>query len=75
VVDPGAAPAARRAIAARDPDPAPTIQEAASRRGGVELVTGCLLLDDTVRSRLERAWPRLEPEVAQLLFSEPVEGG
>ena len=37
------------------------------RRGGVELVTGGLVLDDTVASRLERAWPRVEPEIARLL--------
>lgn len=74
VVDPGTSDAARRALDALKPDPPPTIREAAVRRGGVELVTGSLVLDDTVRSRLERAWPRLEPAVAQLLFGEPEEG-
>jgi vacuolar-type H+-ATPase subunit E/Vma4 len=74
VVDPGSAPAARRALAALNPEPAPTIREAEARRGGVELVTGSLVLDDTVRSRLERSWARLEPAVAQLLLGEPGEG-
>jgi vacuolar-type H+-ATPase subunit E/Vma4 len=74
VVDPGAAPAARRALAGLGRRPEPTIREAEVRRGGVELVTGCLVLDDTVRSRLERAWPRLEPELARLLFGVPGEG-
>lgn len=69
VVDPGAAQAARRAIDALGRDPRPEIREAGAARGGVELVTGALVLDDTVASRLERAWPRVEPEIARLLFS------
>lgn len=68
VVDPGAAAAARRAVAALGVDPPPEIREAPRRRGGVELVTGALVLDDTVASRLERAWPRVEPEIAALLL-------
>jgi V/A-type H+-transporting ATPase subunit E len=44
--------------------------EAAARRGGVELRSGRLVLDDTLPSRLARAWPRLEPALARLLFGE-----
>lgn len=70
VVDPGAAAVARRAVGAVPGQPEPEIREAAERRGGVELVTGALVLDDTVAARLERAWPRVEPEIARLLFTE-----
>lgn len=68
VVDPGAAAAARRAAQALGADPPPEVREAPAPRGGVELLTGTLVLDDTVTSRLERAWPRVEPEIAALLF-------
>lgn len=44
--------------------------EAPARRGGVELRTGRLVLDDTLPSRLARAWPRLEPALGRLLFGE-----
>jgi vacuolar-type H+-ATPase subunit E/Vma4 len=74
VVDPGSGPAAQRALSALGCQPVPTVREAEVARGGVELVTGCLVLDDTVRSRLERAWPRLEPELARILFAGPAEG-
>lgn len=69
VVDPGGAPAARRALSALEGRPVPEVREAPVRRGGVELVTGVLVLDDTVASRLERAWPRVEPEIARLLLA------
>lgn len=69
VVDPGVAAAARRAVGSVPGQPEPEIREAAARRGGVELITGALVLDDTVASRLERAWPRAEPEIARLLFT------
>lgn len=70
VVDPGAEAAARRALAALGPAVPPGVEVASRRRGGVELVTGTLVLDDTVAGRLERAWPRAEPELARILFSE-----
>ena len=69
VVDPGSAAAARRAAQALGADPPPEVREAPAPRGGVELLTGTLVLDDTVASRLERAWPRVEPEIAGLLFA------
>jgi vacuolar-type H+-ATPase subunit E/Vma4 len=70
VVDPGDGATARRALEAAGMEPMPEIREADAPRGGVELVTGALVLDDTVASRLERAWPRVEPEIARLLLSE-----
>lgn len=70
VVDPGMVPVAQRAILSVGSEPKPEIRELASPRGGVELFTGALVLDDTVASRLERAWPRVEPEIARLLLSE-----
>ena len=70
VVDPGRAGAARRALASLRGAPAFEVREAEAARGGVELVTGALVLDDTVASRLERAWPRVEPELARLLLAE-----
>lgn len=70
VVDPGAEGAARRALEALRPEIVPEVRQAPRARGGVELVTGTLVLDDTVAGRLERAWPRLEPEIAAILFSE-----
>lgn len=70
VVDPGSAAVARRSLDALGSEPRPEIREADAPRGGVEFVTGPLVLDDTVASRLERAWPRVESEIARLLFSE-----
>lgn len=70
VVDPGRADTARRVLGRLGARPAPEIREADSVRGGVELITGALVLDDTAASRLERAWPRLEPELGRLLFGE-----
>jgi V/A-type H+-transporting ATPase subunit E len=72
VVDPGAEVEARRALARLDPE-APgrvDVRAAPAARGGVELVAGRRVLDDTLPSRLERAWPALEPELAGLLFAE-----
>jgi V/A-type H+-transporting ATPase subunit E len=46
------------------------IEAAPKARGGVEMVCGNRVLDDTLPSRLERAWPALEPELAALLFGE-----
>lgn len=70
VVDPGSAPAARRALAAAGSPPGIEIREAAVARGGAELLMGPLVLDDTVPSRLERAWVKAEPEIAGILLSE-----
>lgn len=70
VVDPGSSAAAQLAIDALGAQPTPEIREARAARGGVELITGVLVLDDTVPSRLERAWPRVEPEIARLLLAE-----
>lgn len=69
VVDPGFGPVARAALAAF-PDALVEVREAPAARGGVELETGALVLDDRFASRLERAWERVEPEIAGLLFSE-----
>jgi vacuolar-type H+-ATPase subunit E/Vma4 len=72
LVDPGAEDAAREALAAGHPEAREriTVEAAPAARGGVLLITGRLLLDDTLPARLERAWPALEPELARLLFGE-----
>jgi V/A-type H+/Na+-transporting ATPase subunit E len=72
VVDPGAEDAARAALEAIDHAAAAraTIRAAEARRGGVEIVAGRLVLDDTLPARLERAWSALEPELAARLFEE-----
>lgn len=70
VVDPGCAQAARSALAPLGDRPVPEVREAPAPRGGVELVTGTLVLDDTAPSRLERAWPHVEPEIARILLAE-----
>jgi vacuolar-type H+-ATPase subunit E/Vma4 len=70
VVDPGSAPAAGRAVVAAGSPAGLEVREAAAARGGVELITGSLVLDDTLASRLERAWGKAEPEIAGILFSE-----
>jgi len=69
IVDPGAEDAARRALAALDPDAAAraTIRAARAARGGVAIVSGRLVLDDTLPARLDRLWPDLEPELAGIL--------
>jgi vacuolar-type H+-ATPase subunit E/Vma4 len=38
--------------------------------GGVAAVRGRRTLDNTLRSRLERAWPAAEPELARRLFGQ-----
>jgi V/A-type H+-transporting ATPase subunit E len=72
VVDPGEEEAARRALAAAGPEVARRIEvrTAAAPRGGVELVQGRRVLDDTLAARLARAWPALEAELAEALFGE-----
>ncbi|HET8540299.1 MAG TPA: hypothetical protein VFL83_10555 [Anaeromyxobacter sp.] len=67
VVDPGREEAARAALGGR---PGATVRAAAARRGGVEVVAGRRVLDDTLASRLERAWPELEAELVGLLLEE-----
>lgn len=69
IVDPGAEEAARRALAALDPAAAAraTVRAADAPRGGVAVVAGRLVLDDTLPARLARLWPELEPELAALL--------
>jgi V/A-type H+-transporting ATPase subunit E len=69
IVDPGAEEEARRALAALAPAAAAraTVSAAEAPRGGVLVVTGRLVLDDTLPARLERLWPDLEPELAALL--------
>jgi V/A-type H+-transporting ATPase subunit E len=72
VVDPGAEEAARGALRALAAGLAPraTVRSADRRRGGIEVFAGRRVLDDTLPSRLARAWPELEAELAALLFGE-----
>ena len=70
VVDPGHGEACRKHLASR-PEFSARVEflEAQAPRGGVELRVGdTLTVDDTLPSRLARAWPALEVEVALLLF-------
>ena len=69
VVDPGAEEAMRAALAAAGPGVAAraTVRAAPVRRGGVEVLAGRRVLDDTLPSRLERAWPDVEAELAAIL--------
>lgn len=72
VVDAGAEEAIRAALARISPEAAgrATVRGAAAPRGGVEVVAGRRVLDDTLPARLERAWPDLEAELAAILFGE-----
>lgn len=72
IVDPGEEAAARRALAAAPPELAARteVRAASAARGGVELVQGRRVLDDTLAARLERAWPALEQELAAELLGE-----
>jgi vacuolar-type H+-ATPase subunit E/Vma4 len=72
VVDPGAEDAARAALAAlsRAAAARATVRPAPARRGGVEVIAGRRVLDDSLPSRLDRAWPELEAELAGILFGE-----
>jgi len=72
VVDPGAEDAARAALAALAPGAVArsAVRSAPCRRGGVEVVFGRCVLDDTLPARLERAWPEIESELAAILFGE-----
>jgi V/A-type H+-transporting ATPase subunit E len=67
VVDPGREEAARAALAAR---PGAIVRAAAVPRGGVEIVAGRRVLDNTLPSRLDRAWPVVEAELAELLLGD-----
>jgi V/A-type H+-transporting ATPase subunit E len=67
LVDPGREEAARAAVAER---PGATIRAAAAPRGGVEIVAGRRVLDNTLPSRLDRAWPLVEAELAELLLGD-----
>lgn len=72
IVDPGAEEGARASLAALAPGLARSavVRAAPARRGGIELWTGRRALDDTLPSRLERAWPSIEPELAAILWGE-----
>ena len=67
IVDPGREDAARAAIGGR---PGAVVRAAPVARGGVEVVAGRRVFDDTLPARLERAWPELEAELAELLLGE-----
>jgi len=71
-VDPGAEEACRAALARLAPEAAAQarVVAAPARRGGVRLVAGRRVLDDTLPARLARAWPEVEGELAALLFAE-----
>ena len=73
-VDPGAEEAARETLSRLAPAAAERarIVTAPARRGGIRVEAGRLELDATLASRLERAWPALEPELASAL---PAGGG
>jgi V/A-type H+-transporting ATPase subunit E len=72
VTDPGEEGLVRALLANVAPDllARAEIRAAAEARGGIEMVCGRRVLDDTLPSRLERAWARLEPELAGILFGE-----
>jgi V/A-type H+-transporting ATPase subunit E len=67
IVDPGREDDARAALGDR---PDAVVRAAAAPRGGVELVAGRRVLDDTLPARLERAWPAIEAELASILLGE-----
>ncbi len=67
VVDPGREEVARAALAGR---PGAVVRAAPAARGGVEIVAGRRVLDNTLPSRLDRAWPVVEAELAELLLGD-----
>jgi vacuolar-type H+-ATPase subunit E/Vma4 len=70
-VDPGSEDAAQAALAALTRRASGTsVRAAPARRGGVLVVAGRRVLDDTLPARLARAWPDLEPELDALLLGE-----
>jgi vacuolar-type H+-ATPase subunit E/Vma4 len=72
VVDPGEEEACREILARERPGllARAEIRAAPGPRGGVEAHCGRRVLDDTLRARLERAWPALESDLAAILFEE-----
>jgi vacuolar-type H+-ATPase subunit E/Vma4 len=70
VVDPGEEEICRNLLANVRPEllARAAIQAAPRARGGVEIVCGRRVLDDTLAARLDRAWPGLESELAGILF-------
>ena len=68
-VDPGAEASAREAVARIAPSAAArvTVRSAPAPRGGVRLLDGRRVLDDTLGARLQRAWPDLEARLAAML--------
>jgi vacuolar-type H+-ATPase subunit E/Vma4 len=69
--DPGHGDAVRAWMARERPAAAPRtrVEERPSPRGGVEVAVGDLLVvDDTLPSRLDRAWPALEVTLARSLL-------
>jgi V/A-type H+-transporting ATPase subunit E len=77
VVDPGEEGAWRALLARVDPAALARalVRGAPAARGGVALEQGRLVLDDTLPARLERAWPDLEPRLAEVLFAGGAEEG
>lgn len=76
VVDPGDEARCRALLAGRPALLArATIEAAPARRGGVVLVAGRLVVDDTLAARLARAWRALEPAIAARLFAVPEGAG
>jgi V/A-type H+/Na+-transporting ATPase subunit E len=72
VVDPGAEEACRAAIERLDPALAARtrVRAAPAPRGGIEVIVGRLVLDDTLPARLDRAWPDVEAGLAAILFGD-----
>ena len=69
IVDPGGEDPIRAVLGAAGPGVAAraTVSVAPERRGGVAVVAGRRVLDDTLPARLERAWPELEAALATIL--------
>ena len=69
IVDPGGEDPIRAVLGAAGPGVAAraTVSAAPERRGGVAVVAGRRVLDDTLPARLERAWPELEAALATIL--------
>jgi vacuolar-type H+-ATPase subunit E/Vma4 len=72
VVDPGDERTVQAHLARAHPELAGRIavRAAPAARGGLELVQGGVVLDDTLQARLDRAWEALEPDLAKLSGGE-----
>lgn len=72
VVDPGEEQRVREHLARAHPAlaAAASVRAAPRPRGGVELEQDGVVLDDTLPSRLSRAWAALEPRLAATLLGE-----